>query len=85
MGLAWVTEMRVDAPKHKARTQMMHERASKPFVQPVLATGPGWCFGDNSDERGENIVVVGSRKFLCTQRCVVFCCQTAEKHEQARA
>jgi hypothetical protein len=30
VGLAWITEARMGTPKHKARTQMMHERARKP-------------------------------------------------------
>jgi hypothetical protein len=56
-----MNEARMGTPKHKARTQRMHERARKPVpddVQPALATGPGWCFAEKRDERRENIVVV---------------------------
>jgi hypothetical protein len=72
-GLAWVTEAKVDTPKHKARTQMMHERARKPVpedVQPGLAIAPGWCFVESRDER-ENIVVWLFESVLYTGLCSI--------------
>jgi hypothetical protein len=56
----WMTEARMDTPKHKARTQRMHEKPRKPVIgglQPALATGPGCCFFEKRDERRVNIVV----------------------------
>jgi hypothetical protein len=74
LGLAWMVEVRT--PRHKARTQIKHERPRNPVpkeVQAAPAFGPGCCFAVNREKSREAMVAVGRRKCLCTQRlCKTF-------------
>jgi hypothetical protein len=69
-----MVEARTERPRHKARTQMKHDKPMKPFeevVQAALATWPGCCFAENKEESQENMVAVGRRERLSTQGCVM--------------